>query len=325
MISVNLGNSLLCFCFYMDSRLLFKLINVTNKKIILAETTILCLSLILFNTVEFMFKSPSLRIFTASIYIFSLYLIPTVLLLVTKVTSAFKRSISIFYIFLLLALIPRMIESFFNPFINLYTSNYYQTLLHISLSLMMVSNTIICLLFVKEQSDQMMKQMATRDYLTNVLNRHSFFEEGKRLFEEFKSSQTSAAILFFDIDYFKKINDNYGHIFGDEVLQTVAGIINKSINPSDLCCRYGGEEFIVLMNNTSKYPSHIIAARIIKKIEMLTFSTHPDCRVTISVGSAFGIPAKDEELENYIKKADIALYDAKKAGRNKLVEYEITS
>ncbi len=105
----------------------------------------------------------------------------------------------------------------------------------------------------------------------------------------------------------------------------IAGIINKCINPSDLCCRYGGEEFIVLMNHSITGSGKKIADHILHKIDNLTFSSHPDCHVTISIGSVSGIPAQEEELDHYIKKADSALYHAKNTGRNKLVEYKMTS
>jgi diguanylate cyclase (GGDEF)-like protein len=323
LISINLGNSLLYFCYFMEACLLFKLMNVSSKKLYLAETAIFVHSVFIFNVGEYISHRPNMRILCASFFVFLLHIIPTLLLLLSKNSNKFKKGISIFYILLMFALIPRMFEAYFNTSLNLLTPTYYQTLLFISLTLMLISNTFVYLLFVKQQNDSQIVQMATYDYLTNVMNRYSFFTEGKLIFESHKCPPRELSFLFFDIDYFKEVNDTYGHAFGDEVLKKIADIIKKNIGPSDLCCRYGGEEFLVLLNDKSQGADYKIAQQILQKVETQTFPSHPDFHMTISAGSTRGIPGQEDTIEDFIKNADAALYHAKRTGRNKLVEYSI--
>jgi len=319
-ISVNIGNTLLYTCHYLEARLMFKLINVTSKKLNMILSAILGISIVSFNLVEFYYRDTSLRVGIASIAIFSIFLLPTFQLMISK-ESKFKRSISIFYILLLCALIPRGVEAFLYRNVSLLSNNYFQTLLFMSFILMMISNTIVYLLFMKEQSDVVIEKMATTDSLTGILNRYSFLKQGKQAFESHKSSGNGIALLFFDIDYFKKVNDQYGHQFGDEVLIRFADILKNNIRPNDLCCRYGGEEFVILLMNVTENISKNIATRIMCEIETYTFDIHPDFHITTSVGNVYGVPESCELLEDYIRRGDEALYEAKRTGRNKLVTY----
>lgn len=145
-----------------------------------------------------------------------------------------------------------------------------------------------------------------RDKLTGAFTR-SYFEEEKKYI---RSAYSSYTVLMMDIDFFKKINDTYGHDVGDKVLRAVAGIIRKSVREEDLVIRYGGEEFLVLLKNgTSLSVAERIAERIRKNVES---SKVEGLKVSISVGVA-----QHHELEKAIKLADEALYVSKRGGRNR--------
>ena len=131
-----------------------------------------------------------------------------------------------------------------------------------------------------------------------------------------------ASLLIFDIDFFKKINDTYGHDIGDEVLRILAEISRKEMRYSDVLARFGGEEFIVLLPNTSLEDASVIAERLCKKIEQ-----HQICienkffiNFSVSIGVA-QLEPQQKDLNLLIKQADIALYEAKKNGRNQVAIY----
>jgi len=187
--------------------------------------------------------------------------------------------------------------------------------------------TIVAMCLENTINHERLKRVGLTDALTNVNNRR-FFDQ--RLGEEIARglrAQEPLACLFMDIDFFKKINDIQGHQVGDTVLRAVAGIIRDQLRNSDVLCRYGGEEFAVLLTNTSKSTAREVAERIRSNIERHQFdlSAHskadPHLKVTISVGISLldlGTPVNDiNQLAGaLVKQADKALYKAKNHGRN---------
>ena len=127
-------------------------------------------------------------------------------------------------------------------------------------------------------------------------------------------------MLISDIDRFKGINDTYGHAVGDEVLREFARRLRKNVRGIDLACRYGGEEFVVVMPDTEPAVAKRVAERIRHEIETLPFASGgpEQLGVTVSIGVASMSPGSDS-LEALMKRADDALYEAKKTGRNRVV------
>jgi diguanylate cyclase (GGDEF)-like protein len=319
--SVNIGNSLLYLCFYLDSGMLLKIIGLYGKKVFIVETVIVCTGVFIFNLLEILYHNASLRIGVASIIIFAIFLPVTVLLLTSKQTGKFKKGAGFIYLLLLISLIPRIMEGIAGKIASLGANIYYQTLLFGSLVLLMISNAIIYLLFMKEKTDSIVEKMANYDKLTDVMNRHNFFATGNIMFENYQKRRDGLSLLFLDIDFFKSINDRYGHKFGDEVLVRFANTIKKSIRPSDICCRYGGEEFVVLAN-VNEDGCKIMADRILSGTENIRIESQPDFRMTTSIGCVTQIPGTDETLEDFIDKADKAMYKAKQDGRNRIVVHK---
>jgi two-component system cell cycle response regulator len=127
--------------------------------------------------------------------------------------------------------------------------------------------------------------------------------------------------MILDIDYFKAINDSYGHDAGDDVLREFAARIRKSIRGIDLAARYGGEEFVIVMPETDLHVAGIIAERLRRSIAQQPFSIEKGARqieVTVSVGVSM-LEMKNEPVADVLKRADQALYRAKHDGRNRVV------
>ena len=127
------------------------------------------------------------------------------------------------------------------------------------------------------------------------------------------------SIIFFDIDYFKKVNDTYGHDVGDVVLRRVAEAIQSSLRTGDTLARWGGEEMLASLLGADKNDALTKAEEIRAKVESLTFVEEPDLHITISSGIASS--EEDVTLSELVKRADEALYQAKETGRNKVVIY----
>lgn len=120
--------------------------------------------------------------------------------------------------------------------------------------------------------------------------------------------------MMVDIDHFKKINDTYGHQFGDRVIVNVTGMIKREIRNVDMLGRYGGEEFLVVFPNTDMKNALLIAERIRKAMGLLKSSKH-DFNVSISAGVQTW---KGHDMENLVREADLSLYSAKNKGRNRV-------
>ncbi|WP_219350084.1 GGDEF domain-containing protein [Desulfurobacterium atlanticum] len=156
------------------------------------------------------------------------------------------------------------------------------------------------------------------DKLTLLYNRHSFQNEVKRRIWISRKDGVPVSILIIDIDFFKKVNDTFGHIKGDEVLSKVAHIIKSQIRGKDLAFRFGGEEFIVVLPGVGKDEALTVAERIRKAVEDTEFGIGK--KITVSCGIAEYSPG--ETLEQLIDRADKALYEAKNSGRNRCVVAE---
>lgn len=161
---------------------------------------------------------------------------------------------------------------------------------------------------------------ATHDNLTKLYNRQKFNDElSKEILRE-NRYQHSLAVIMFDIDDFKKVNDTFGHDVGDVVLIKVADLAYSSIRVTDIIARWGGEEFIILLPETSNEEAVKIAENIRKNVEVHFFE-QINQNITISLG-VNGFKIGQDDKESFLKGVDVALYEAKKNGKNKVVEYE---
>jgi diguanylate cyclase (GGDEF)-like protein len=164
-----------------------------------------------------------------------------------------------------------------------------------------------------EESNRKLEKLATSDGLTGLYNRRGLeqlftYEMNKR------TDNQNLAVIMCDVDFFKKVNDKYGHNIGDTVLKGVGHAIEKCIRSQDSAGRWGGEEFMVLLPNTKLKIAKSIAQRICKTIAELNFE------IVGSVTVSAGVAVSDDEtlMENVYHKADTALYIAKKNGRNRV-------
>jgi two-component system cell cycle response regulator len=164
-------------------------------------------------------------------------------------------------------------------------------------------------------------ELAVTDGLTGLNNRRYLDNHLKILFNRSMSRGRPLSVLMTDIDRFKQVNDTYGHDAGDDVLREFAGRIRSTVRGADLACRYGGEEFVVVMPDTSGEVAAVVAERLRAAIETVPFMLKETGRA-LTMTASFGISSRVETVENsdqLMRQADRALYQAKNAGRNRVV------
>lgn len=158
------------------------------------------------------------------------------------------------------------------------------------------------------------------DGLTGLANRSGFEHKLETCLSDEQSAAHSPCLLMCDIDHFKQINDSYGHLFGDKVIRAVASVIKENVKGRDTAARFGGEEFIILLPDTSLQGAHALAEQIRHAIERgrIKRGNHDEtvARVTLSIGVARYQPG--ESNTSFIERADQALYAAKQGGRNRV-------
>ncbi len=170
-----------------------------------------------------------------------------------------------------------------------------------------------------ERAHNISTRAAQTDELTGLMNRRAFFEHAQLLYAQCRHNQQPLCALMLDMDHFKAINDTYGHQAGDQVLRQIGGVISASFRQADVYGRLGGEEFAVLLPNTSLETARAIAEQLVKAISGL--AAEPVHGLTASLGVA-STHAVDQDLHGLMNTADKALYRAKAQGRNQVAVAE---
>mgnify|MGYP003920163267 CR=1 FL=1 len=161
-----------------------------------------------------------------------------------------------------------------------------------------------------------LEYLSFHDDLTALYNRHYFMSTLKTQFARLSREQSNSVIMMIDLDFFKKINDQHGHMTGDKVLKEFAAVLTAALRAGDIAARWGGEEFIVLLPEATKTQSLSFATRLMKAVEQQSFEA--DIQLTISIGMSQH--KMDDSIESWIERADTALYQAKNEGRNCIKE-----
>ena len=172
-------------------------------------------------------------------------------------------------------------------------------------------------------NNQKLKQEATKDYLTGINNVREFDRNLNSITQMTIRKEEELSLLFVDIDFFKKVNDTYGHNAGDRVLKSLAQILLETCRVYDIVSRNGGEEFSIILLDCSAGKAAQIAERVRKKVENYRFelSDRSKIRITVSVGIS-SYPENTKQINDLPENADKALYQAKRTGRNKVILYD---
>jgi diguanylate cyclase (GGDEF)-like protein len=171
----------------------------------------------------------------------------------------------------------------------------------------------------RRRLEEELKVMATTDSLTGLSNRRHFLDLAAAAMENYRRNCRPLALLMLDIDRFKRINDSYGHVTGDQVLVALADTLRETLRSADLCGRYGGEEFVCLLPETTEIEARLVAERLRRAMaDRRIAAADGELRFTVSIGLAEATPG-DSTIETLLQRADVAMYEAKAAGRNRIV------
>jgi diguanylate cyclase (GGDEF)-like protein len=179
--------------------------------------------------------------------------------------------------------------------------------------------TVLIVAMSKERLELDQRTKAQTDPLTGSLNRRAFLWRGERLLKRHAYERAPLCLLFLDLDHFKSLNDRLGHSGGDDVLTSFVNLVNGCIRPSDFLFRIGGEEFCCLLPHTTTEQAHRVAERIRHQFETATLAV---AGTPVKATASLGIASTDAfgyELDTLMRRADMAVYAAKRAGRNRVV------
>ena len=178
-----------------------------------------------------------------------------------------------------------------------------------------------------EKQKTVLEGLTQTDPLTGALNRAGIMSHLEQEFQRAHRNLQPVAVLMIDIDHFKFVNDQYGHLVGDVVLQNLISNLQRSVREIDSIGRFGGEEFLVILPDTSTEQASATAERIRKAVEQSTcaYADEKEVKITISIGVAvynpheFDLQKSQNRLQEYIRQSDLAMYKAKNSGRNCVV------
>lgn len=178
-----------------------------------------------------------------------------------------------------------------------------------------------------EESNRELEEKSTQDALTGIRNRRFFDKKYLAEFRRSRREQTQLSLVMVDIDHFKLVNDNHGHLAGDDVIRFVGRTIQDTLNrPSDEGCRYGGEEFALILPSTTVEGAMLLSEKVCQSLEGALIETQGGpLKITISCGVCTAIAELNMDPDHYIDLADKALYEAKHSGRNQVVHYSLIS
>ena len=192
---------------------------------------------------------------------------------------------------------------------------------HIAIQINDVSETARNRIHLRE-TNQHLSEISRKDGLTGLFNRAYWEQSLKEEFAQLKVIEGASSLVIFDIDHFKNVNDTYGHHTGDEVIRRTSSLLRKTARSSDICGRFGGEEFTVLLPHTNQEQANYFAERLRKRIEQEIVKVEEFLiNYTISVGVC-EYKSYFESHTQWLKSADAALYRAKESGRNQTCNHE---
>jgi diguanylate cyclase (GGDEF)-like protein len=311
-LSVSIGNALLFIGFYFEALAILRILKVKKRFIDRFLRVTLLVSLLVFNIMEFVMSSGGMRITLASLSVVALMALPTFRMLASKDSGRFTKAVGVCYSLYLCLLLVRARYGLEHQEMEILTNNTIQSITFLSQMLQLMMALPAYTLILKSYSDEALYLMATTDHLTGATNRHAFLEAATAIYHNCRRYNISMSVLFIDVLDFKSINDRNGHAMGDMVLARLASVIDQNLRDSDLSCRYGGDEFVVLLSHADAETARLVSNRITAGVSEARFPEKPGFTFSVNIGAYSGIPTEKQTLDDAIRLADEAMYRDKR-------------
>jgi len=318
--SVHVGQSLLYTGLFIESLMLIGISKIGGKKLIIVQVCVFAFVLVFYNVIRLITIDIRFKFFTSAYSIFLILVIPGIVFMLGSGKSLLKKITGSLYIALFFIALLGAGEMF-----SVISGRFFPSLLFQDLSLVLfVIHMHIggagILLILKEEADCKIAELAFRDPLTGLYNRRYFMENARVMLSAHARFGDELSVLFLDLDFFKRVNDEYGHHFGDMVLRDFASVLKILVRSCDLACRYGGEEFVMLLSKTGKDGALAVAERVRQFVHESRLPHHVGFSYTVSVGVTHRVPKSGtvDALQELIDESDTALYGAKEKGRDRI-------
>lgn len=271
--------------------------------------------IIVFNLIIIIHDSAPLRIVVYSVANAVIYAF-MYRLIFSKGATMLMKLIGFLYLLVSFAsLIRAVVTAISSVPTSFYIPGTFQWAVVLAIYIFANLGTIGFILLMKEEVDRDLYYFANFDDLTDVLNRRSFNEQAEKTLHHYAKKQEPITYALFDVDYFKSINDTYGHLIGDKVLQSLTATMKQHLQPHDLFGRYGGDEFALLLVHKNEAQATALIQQIKQSIQPLIVNDTV-VHYTISMGLITTIPSAHTRMEELYVSCDKALYTAKRNGRN---------
>jgi diguanylate cyclase (GGDEF)-like protein len=203
---------------------------------------------------------------------------------------------------------------------SIMTPHFVQTVIFLVATISVVVVSLGLVVMIKDRADELNRNLAMRDELTGLINRRSLLESLAQHLSAAKRHGQPLSLLMVDIDFFKRVNDTYGHLSGDKVLKTMASSIVQRTRAQDVPGRLGGEEFLVILPNSTEQGAWQLAENLRQGVEATAFQavSGEPIAITVSIGLCALSQLPDPQCDDLIAASDQALYRAKAAGRNRV-------
>lgn len=318
-VSVPLSNGLILAGGGLEIAALLMMMGMLDRRAKLFYLGITAGSILSFAVVALYFNRPNLRVATTSLWAMLFVLYPGWRLTRDRESSPLQKLLaSIFYTIAAVMLLRSFVALAVEPDMGPLTANPAQYLYYLGMFLMLIGGIAAFILLSNEHSYQKLKRIATYDSLTGILSRRAFLLEAELKLALAVRKGEYCSLLLLDLDHFKKVNDTYGHDKGDNVLQDFAHTAESMLTGSDLFGRVGGEEFAILLYGQDAGSSSIQAELLRGTVREA--SVHSlDGGYTVSIGVISVLPDQQTCLNSLYKLCDLALYQAKQEGRDRVV------
>lgn len=318
-LTISLVNSILFIGYTLEIIAILQIQNAINKLTMRFYSALLITNIVGFHSLLLFYNEEQFRIAFVSLGMAAGVMLPAFKMIQTRGATMLTRVIGYFYLIVIVVLLIRFIRAlFFDSLLSYYHSNANQTLMLLAQYFAMIAGNTGFILLMKEQSDQALLRLANYDDLTGTLNRRTFITRTNQFIAAYAKKKKPITLMLFDIDYFKSINDSFGHDVGDRVLIALTTKLKEQLGQlgeNVLFARYGGDEFAILLPDMDETESSHYSEGIRQAAER---SHIPEQTIpcTISLGILTVIPDEKTHIEELYSTCDKALYHAKRNGRN---------